>query len=372
MEKIKRSTTLDIARGLGMVFIMIYHLVYRSQGGAVDQMIRESIWGLIPFFFIISGYFYDGKPGNVMQNIRKRARKIFIPVVLSEAALLVVFGVYFAVLHGYSFADWLIEVMYTYIRPELSNVIMRALGGPENASKDLFANLSPVWFIWTMCFTYLLFYPVAEFAIRSSRNFVISCVMLIAGGTVIYTILPPLSWGLHCVPAYTVIMLISYKVKTLRLYEKLAGLKVPMRVLIMLLAFFLHFVLFNIAGTDQMYAGEIGTVGWLSLMAYVLEAFIWAVAYVELAGFIRNIPGVNSLLLYVGRNSLTFLLTHAIFAIVAADAIHAYYKMGINWYLQDLTPEIIIKSVITMVFAFICCLAVSFVQEKYISVKKVN
>lgn len=102
----KRIATLDIARGLGIIAVSIYHLVYRPKDGVADQIISECIWLILPFFFLMSGYNFK-KNCSFRDNITHRIKAMLIPALKYTAVLLVLGGIYCAFFHSYTVKDWL-------------------------------------------------------------------------------------------------------------------------------------------------------------------------------------------------------------------------------------------------------------------------
>ncbi len=358
-----RNGALDCARGLGIIIIMIYHLVYRAQGGVADKIIIECAWGIIPFYFMITGYFYKPLKYSVSEEIKRKTKGLLLKTVCIVGVLLIVFGIYCVPVHGYTPGVWFNDVVYTYLRPEFTNIIMRALGKPVDAYGILYLNLSPVWFIWVMFFSCTFFYPTANIAYKSPRAFVSVIAICVVLGTITYTALPPLSWNLNQVPAYVVIMLIASILGQMDFIEKMSKIGTHIVVLTMICAFIAHVILFGPFGTDQMYAGEIARIGVLSPVMYIFQACIWAYAFVSLGILIDKVPVLNRFLSWTGKNTNIFLLTHCIFAVVACDVMGTYTKPGADWYIADLTPDIIIKSIISFVFAFLCGACVIYARD---------
>ncbi len=367
-----RNRAIDCSRGLGIILIMIYHLVYRSKDGLMDNAIRECIWGLIPFFFMITGYYYIPGRFSISEEIKRKIKTLLLPAVYITGTLLVIFGIYCAFVHGYTLSIWFNDVVYTYLRPEFTNMLMKAIGKPTDSYGVLYLNITPVWFIWSMFFGCLLFYPAASISYRKPFNYVFVIIVNLIFGTLLYVFLPPLSWNLNQVPIYVVIMLIASFLGRWDYIEKLSEIGTHIIILTMICAFIAHYILFHAFGTDQIYAGQIGTVGGFSPILYVIEAFVWGHAFSALGIILDRIPGINVFLSWVGKNTMIFLLLHCIVAVVACDAMNTYKKPGFDWYLENLTPEIIIKSIISFVFSFVCCACVVYVKNKLTDKNKIK
>ena len=153
MEKKKnRIEELDIIKGVGILLIAVFHLVYRTQDGLADKMIRSLGWALIAVFFMMSGYFSNPDKG-LLNTYKRRLLGIVFPAMMAELFLLGVGGVYCHFVHGYTNRDILHDAAVTFLRPEITMQISEKWGG----GGLLFNNLSPVWYIWALSWTMLIY-----------------------------------------------------------------------------------------------------------------------------------------------------------------------------------------------------------------------
>ena len=356
----RRDLTVDTARGAGMLAVIFYHLVYRSQDSAADIAAREIGWCMIPFFFLVSGYFWRPGRRTVREGLARRLRGLLVPAVRTTALLLTVGGVYCALFHGYGLTEWARDILHTYLRPELASRIVPQWGdgGP------LFSNLSPVWYIWTMSWTTLLFVPLADAVGRDTKRTAAACLILLAAEIPLYTLLPPSPWGLTHVPVYAAVMLFGAWAggrdllgRILTLDPRTAGACTAAAVLV-------HVLLFRWCGTDQMYAGALGTRGWIDPVMYFAQTLIGTFALLTLCrGIRRGCRAAGDALAWIGERSMTYLLWHCALGMIAADVLRTYIKPGPDWYV-DLTPAIVWKSIAGYAFAVAGCTALAAWQDR--------
>lgn len=358
-EKPKRNDIADIAKGLGILLVAAYHLVYRVQDGAADQAIREGIWFAIPFFFLASGYFYRPSPGGLPEDLRRRARTLLLPTVLTELLLLLAGGVYCILAHGYGPRELFRDVAYTFLRPELSAQLLPGWGDVG----ELFNNLSPVWFVWTMCWATLLFLPLAAFAAGDGRKTALCCAALLIVQLPLYTLLPPTSWSISLAPVCAALMLGASRLRQAGLVRRLLGLPPLPAALAALAAAAVHFALFRFDGTDQVYTGALGTRVWLDVPLFVAEALVGSVFWLGLARLLHGAGITARAVAFIGRHSLVYLLWHCFFGMVFADLMRTYIKPGPNWYVE-LTPAVFWKSAAGFVLSMLCCAGVALAQER--------
>ena len=358
-KKTKRNNIADIAKGLGILLVAAYHLVYRAQGGAADQAIREGIWFAIPFFFLASGYFYHPSPNGLPRDLRHRIGTLLLPTVLTELFLLLAGGVYCVLVHGYGPREWFRDVVYTFLRPELSALLLPGWGNVG----ELFNNLSPVWFVWTMCWATLLFLPLAAFAAGDGKKTALCCAALLIIQLPLYTLLPPTSWSISLTPVYAALMLGASWLRKTGLVRRLLELPPLPAALAALAAAAVHFALFRFGGTDQIYAGALGTRGWLDVPLFAVEALVGGVFWLGLARLLRGAGIAARAVAFMGRRSLVYLLWHCFFGMVFADLMRTYIKPGPNWYVE-LTPAVFWKSAAGFVLSMLCCTGVALAQER--------
>ena len=57
-SKKERNNIIDVMKGIMILFVVIYHLIYRNKGSLFDDIVREMIYLSMPLFFCLAGYFY--------------------------------------------------------------------------------------------------------------------------------------------------------------------------------------------------------------------------------------------------------------------------------------------------------------------------
>ena len=103
---------------------------------------------------------------------------------------------------------------------------------------------------------------------------------------------------------------------------------------------------------------------WIETIAFYLQGVLFLYIGLNISRLIKNFNIAFKALVWVGKNSLDFLILHCVFALVFVDAMHTYNRPGANWYVEDLTPTILIKSIISAVGALVCCTLYCIIKEK--------
>ena len=357
-----RNLLFDVARGLAIVLVAIFHIVYRSENGTADIFLKESIWLVIPFFFIVSGYFTNVSAGNLLRDAINRLKRLLFPAVLCSVAVLILLGIYCAIFHAYDFRAWSLDVIATYLRPEFFRKI------PAFARYDLinalvFDLVSPVWFVWTMALTIPVFYACARLVnLRKFWQVAIICAILLALTFGLYDYRNDFSWSLIIVPVYAAIMIFTRYLREAGLVEKILAYKNAY--IFAVFAFAVHGAMFKTWGSSNIFMNEIGTVGKFSVFAFFVQVFVGAYVLLIFCEFLCCVRYLRKFLRFVGRNSLYFLLMHRFFAAIFSDLMGSYIKSGANWYVE-FSGEVFVKSFVAFVLSMICCsVVVKFCEGK--------
>ncbi|MCR5108121.1 MAG: acyltransferase [Lachnospiraceae bacterium] len=366
----RRNIALDSARGLAIIIIVIYHLVYKKQNGFFDNMVRESGWCIVPFFFAITGYFHDPQKRNIKETIIYREKALLIPTIRVTLIAFLLLGIYCVIFHGYTAPELFRDFVYTYLRPEISSKLIPDLSDPGM----IFYYISAVWFIWTMAWSLLLFIPLAAFVSDDTKKNLICCLGLIIINIPLYLIFPKSPWNLAHVPVYTAIMLFGMLLRNTDLRERLNSLKPLAVVCITAAAVILHVLLYKYCGTDAMFDGVLGTKGWISVPVFFIQTFIGSIVLITLGRLISHTDRPAAFFSYTGKNSFFVLLLHLPFGLVYTDLLHNYHKLGTSyWYLElagiELTPVIIVKSVIIAALSVLSSLCAALLRD-HLSKKK--
>ena len=353
-----RNRLIDIIKGIMILPIVVFHLVYRTQNGAFDIAVRELTYLSLSVFLLFSGYFYNTED-KIVQGINKRNKKLFLPVVITMLALLALFGPYYILVHNYSLKMWFWDGLTVFLRPELTAVI-----APDYTVGQLFNNLSPVWFIWTLAISRTIFVLVMKIVKESKIKFIISFTALIIIGCVLYVHVQPLPWCLTIVPLCAAIMMIGAALRKFSVIERLSKINLPVSSLISVATCFVHCLIFINFGDESLYRSFLGDKGYLSAVMFVFQVLFGGFAVLTLARLIDRIKYCDDAFVWIGRHTLVILLFHVLIAGLAMDAMHTYNKPGVHWYLNPLPAEVVIKSVISLVISLACCFGICALNDR--------
>ena len=357
-------------KGLGILVVAVFHLVFRPMLGVADYVIKALGWAVIGIFFILAGY--NSKVEiEVKENYKRRIVRLLIPVFITELILLTLGGIYCILVHDYKISDVFHDGIVVFLRPELSSKIAGS-GADWGQGGTLFNNLSPSWYIWSMVWTELFFHPLRKLIKgKGEKAWIILFLILLGIQVPLYVFLPPASWNLTIVPTFIMFMLIGAKLREWDAFGRLA--KVPPRhaVWISILCFAAHFGLFYLDGDESYYASIYGKNGAWDVFAVVVQAVIFFPAFFFLVRGLGRARILSKAMSWLGKHTIPILMMHDLFAMMYADLLHNYIKPGPQyWYLEfrgiEPTFEIIGKSILTLVLSLLTCIPLAMLWDKLV------
>lgn len=138
-----RISSLDVAKGIAMICIILGHTHFSKEAGHVMFTFH------VPIFLLIIGYFINRKQ-TVLAFTKKRLRAVMLPYFVTCAAVIVL-----NVLDGLRFGTALTELIYW------SKAAVYGSGNEYNAPFEILA-INAIWFLPASCLASILFRCVLE------------------------------------------------------------------------------------------------------------------------------------------------------------------------------------------------------------------
>ncbi len=317
MTDIKRISYLDMARGIGMVLVVMGHVTY------INPNVRHFITAFhMPLFFLISGMLLDIKKEeekNYSWLFRKKLQRIMIPYVV------------------FSLASFVVEGARVWIKGlDEWNVVLRQL-----FQSCCLQGVSTLWFLPALLMSELLFIGIRKKTnhigtILVCLGIVVGCYLLNDYEQIFYQyravsrfyrllhdVCSMIIRNLFCVGFICVGYYISHwfmKFIKNRLLE-----------LVCLLGFaILGYVAINNGGAAELRSVQIG-----SLPLYMLGAVGGSMTIVFLCKCLQGVlfTPFRKIMEFYGRNSLIIMVTHMDFRILYISILLAqqiYFRVGIR------------------------------------------
>lgn len=209
MEKIQQTGVgmertryryLDIARGIGILLVIISHA-----HGLSSYLINY----YIPIFFVISGFTYHSGR-SYRENIAKKAKRLLIPYFVYSFVLL---GVY--MLLGRSMEETKLSLFgIFYSRFCLYDMSTHS----DNVFLFTIAN-GAMWYLTAFFVTSLVFHLVADFALKNKKNLILVLAALTAVTMALAELPVLLPWSLDIACVGTIFMLVGKLLAQSGFYE---------------------------------------------------------------------------------------------------------------------------------------------------------
>lgn len=291
----KRQVFLDIAKGIGIIFVLFSHSCgFPIFGNAIVDF-------YMPLFFFITGYVY--RPGRcVKDNIKRKLKQLLIPYA------------------GYTFILYLEHIATGWIKQELTTeyLVMPIIGALYSRAA-LYADMSGeniyfliinngvMWFITAMAMAGIFYYLLVETFLSDGKKRMAIGGILIAltiGMAYCPYLLP---WSLDIVPACTLFMLVGAFLGQNHYYSEENKTKYNFfYILIVALTYgvvteFAEPV--NISIREYGYPGALGAI-WFVLVAMAgVLIFLWICKYLEKISWMRYVA-------LIGRHTFSIMALH--------------------------------------------------------------
>lgn len=282
--KMKRYKYLDVARGIGLMLVVISHSC-----GLNSYLINF----YIPLFFVLSGYTY--KQGrSYKENIAKKAKRLLIPYFAYSGVLFL-----FYLLMGRTREEMLHSAFgIFYSRFCLYDTTL----AEDNVYLFTIAN-GAMWYLTAFFAASLVFHLVVDRALRD-KKFLIGCTVVLLAVTMALAELPVLlPWSADLIGAAVLFMLAGTLLGRAEFFEKKWN---PVSVL----AVFASYMLLSTVNPGiNMSLREYGRYGAFSAPVFVIIGVAGSMLCIWAAKLIQDIF-VGRLLNYIGQNTIIILAFH--------------------------------------------------------------
>lgn len=293
----KRLDFLDIAKGLGIIFVLFSHSCgFPVFGNAIVAF-------YMPMYFFVSGYVYKGGR-SVSENIVRRLKQLLIPYA------------------GFTLLLYAEHIALALIKHELTaeNVFMPLLGAlysravlyadvtGENVEFFTISN-NPMWFITAMAAASIIFYLLVD-RFLCDRRFMIITTIVLSAVTAVFTYCPVLMpWSLDTASACALFMLAGAWLGNRQYFSEENKKSYPL--VYVCLAAAVYGCLceaaepINLSLRDYGYDGIVGAVWFLAAAFTGIIIFLWLCRYMERFSWTK-------VLILIGKHTFTIMCLHII------------------------------------------------------------
>ncbi len=306
--------SIDMMKGLAIFGLVMIHFVFNTGGtGDTDSPpVFEFIYSFLFMFFLVSGYFYRPERG-FWNNTKKRLSQLLVAYVVCTVVLTTVMYVYL-VLTGYSIDPS--ELPYVIGRCLIGKTAFQAFGD-EVPIFGVFEIIQGYYFIEIMIVAFVIFYAVADWALKDVRRTLLTLFILASITCFIVEVVKiKLPFYAESAPLAAALMLVGavmgkHNVATY-IEEKWRTKRYWMIVLVLfvigalMVTFFPTGLRFN--------TSRYGAYGGWSAYPFLVLAVSCGCVILVLSSFLARIPIFSHVFIFMGEHTLTILLLHTFYA----------------------------------------------------------
>lgn len=288
----QRIKYIDIAKGIGIVFVVCSHtdawrLMWITSGF------------FVPIFFFCSGYTFSSIKGTIVEMMKKRFRKLFVPYLFFTVVLMCFFN-HFTLreIVGFLYSRYCFYPIDT-----------------EPNVKFMTTGNYPMWFLTSMIISYFLFYVILyneKYKVHISLSYFVIALLLRY-----FPILLP--WSIDTA-FFTSLIMYAGKIMKSKSLTDLSGWIILLMTLFYIV---LRYTVGNINLSVRIYGTSVILYYVLSVCGSVIV--LWVSHYIE-----KN--WIGHALMILGKHSLTIFCIQMIF-IVVVQRLYAYMfpDMTLGW-----------------------------------------
>lgn len=317
----ERIVELDMAKGFFIVSVIILHTMSCT---GVDQLCQEFAKYYSSFilfamagFYILSGYTYSQGKLNVKATILKKAKSMLLPYYCYAMPMIAVLFIVYVLLEKRTmgwFVDGLLAVLL-----QIQSVHIYGEGvGVHEMMYSVFAS----WFIFQLMASFVVFIPIYHLVEKNSVYVKLTSAMLLLGMGALFYHLDIQQLNGKFIPSVCKILILPniWGIAGLIMLGKCISILGLLNVdkqsaskKIVLFIASLVIVAVGLATDDHLYDFPIGKWGGFKGFSYFITP-VFGLALTLLCVYIANLLKRNNIIqkitLFLGKNSLDFLLVH--------------------------------------------------------------
>ena len=215
--KTKRLQYVDALRGLGILWIIFYHLT--AQGGFKTYVLNPLMELFLVVFFFFSGYFYKPNKTSIGKNIGKRALSLLVPFVIYALIFWGIGTLYLTLTNQAPFLETLGCLRNFFVGAIWNRDIQGWFNWDYYSLGKRYLYLADFWFLLAMFFASVLFFLIIDKIIKKAPITLAVVAVLFALTGVCVGLKFTLPYNLHMVPYWTAFMVLGAFVGNRKLIE---------------------------------------------------------------------------------------------------------------------------------------------------------
>lgn len=291
----KRLDFLDVAKGIGIILVMIGHSCGFIFGGDYITSFYMAM------FFVVAGYVYRPSGKSYGENIKKRLNRILIPY-FSYNALLLVYFIIKGVMSG--------DLEFSNVMAAVAGVFYSRnflwVGREDNIYFFKLLN-DPVWFLTAMCTASVIFYLIVDKCLEDRKKCAFICILLLASAVIMSFLPVLLPWSLDSAPLFSFFMVIGALLGKEEFFQRSHSMK---QWIIMAVIIVISVVMRFVNGKVNLSVRMYGNYTVLSVLIIAFIGVAGSILGIWISKLICKIGIAEKVLAYIGKNTLSIMALH--------------------------------------------------------------
>ena len=307
----KRMQFIDAIKGVAIIVVIIYHLVAPCGFKSVtDHLVELSL----TLFFFYSGYFYRPGKRSISESIKNKAKSLMVPFFRYSLSFWVVGSIYLIVTKNETLKEAGLCLRNFLAGCIWNRVIQNGFGWEYYSLGKRYFYLADFWFLIAMLLSSILFFLMADWALKSDIKVIVTVLALFAATGICQSFSVSLPYNFQLAPYWAAFMLLGAYAgqKDLTVFPTLSQ---GATCILAVLLFAVGIVIVMLKEPSvNMFRGSFGQNEVLSMILCIASAvpFVWGIgilfAQIEKAGVRLNE------IAWLGSHSLFLYLFHMFYA----------------------------------------------------------
>ena len=352
----KRLQYVDAVKGIAILWIVLYHLIAPCMFKEIINHFSELF---LTAFFFYSGFFYKPGKRSIIENLLNRAKSLMIPFFRFSLCFWAAGSVYLVTTNKETLKEAVLCLRNFYAGSIWNRVMQNWFGWEYYSLGKRYFFLADFWFLVAMLFASIIFFLIADRALKSVSGMALSVLSLFAVTGLCLRFDISLPYNIQTAPYWAAFMLLGAFAGSKKLTELPSlpdGAKWTIAVLLTVIGSVI--ALLKEPSLNQ-FRGSFGGNELPSMFLCIAAAvlFVWGIGILF---YLIESKGLGmDKFAWLGSHSLIIYLFHMFFAwiICAVTGFSVFYK-------ESVPDGVLLKSILLTVCCLVLCILRGILGDK--------
>lgn len=202
----KRLQYVDAVKGIAILCVVFYHLLAPCGFKTAISYLLDLFMAA---FFFYSGYFYRPGKRSIAENLRNRAKSLLVPFFRYSLCFWAIGTVYLVATKNETLKEGFLCLRNFFAGCIWNRVIQNWFGWEYYSLGRRYFFLADFWFLIAMFFASIIFFLIADKALRSLSSTLLAALGLFAVTGICMQFSCPLPYNIHLAPFWAALMLLG-------------------------------------------------------------------------------------------------------------------------------------------------------------------